>query len=116
MALVAQRQIAGEKLLARLRANLNELRDREFLERRLAFRHARQILAHDAGVDLADGGLDLAGAKISHLGLVEARVRFAAAQRGDVWDAAHFVRPIIAGLGGHARDNSCKRAIGDKAR
>jgi hypothetical protein len=91
VALVTERQRAVEKLLARFGANLDELRDREFFEGRLRFARAREILAHNPGVDLADGGFDFARAKIFHLDRVEAFVGLAAPERGDVRNGVHFL-------------------------
>ena len=53
---VAERQRAVEKLRAGARADFDELRDGEFFQRGARFGDARQVLADDAGVDLADSG------------------------------------------------------------
>ena len=68
---VAQRQRAIEEKLARLRGDLDQLFNREFLQRRPCLTDFREILAHDAGIDLADLGANLAGFVIFDLRLVE---------------------------------------------
>ena len=51
VALVAERQRAIEEQFARLRGNLDELRDGELLQRRARFADALEILADDARID-----------------------------------------------------------------
>ena len=54
--LVAERQGAIQKLFAGLGADLDQLRDREFLQSRARLADPLQILANDPGIDLADRG------------------------------------------------------------
>ena len=82
VALVAKRQLAVQEEFARLRRDLDELLDRELLQRRARLADPREVFADDAGIDLADMSRRQAGAVIEHSDLVEALVGFSATQRG----------------------------------
>ena len=90
MAAVAEGHGAVEKHLARLRAHLHQLRDGEFFQRRARAAEFRKIAFHDAAVDLRDEGLDLAGAVVFDLDLVEGIVGAAEAEGGEMGEVHAF--------------------------
>ena len=74
-------------------ADIEEVARGDFFQRGPGFGNALKIFADDSGVDLADRSFGFTSTMILNLELIEALVRFAAAQRGDMRDRIHGRSP-----------------------
>src|SRR6476620_10201439 len=82
-------QIAVEELITRPPGDFEQLFDLEPFQSGARFADAFEVLADDAGVNLAYLCFDLAGSEVLNLGRFQAFVEFPASQSGDMWNIVH---------------------------
>ena len=96
VAFVAKGKSAVEEEFACFRGDLDELLHGEFLQGGAGFADLRQILAHDAGIHLADLGADFAGFVVFDLSLVERLIGAAFAEGGKMGNG-HWLVVFLEG-------------------
>src|SRR6185295_1470425 len=87
--LVAERQRAVQEKLTRLRAQLDELGDGKFFQRRARIAELAKVLPQNARIDRGDDRLHLASAVVLDVEFVEALVAAAESEDGKVRGGGH---------------------------